>query len=88
MEKGPLDYLATKNKQKAVNTAIKNSAPNRSMLFNFYNYPQPLWVWADRTSISSRKLSLHVDVGGRVNASIKRKEEQFRRLWDKSSPRP
>ena len=41
------------------------------MLFSFYNHPQPLWVWADRTSISPKKLNLHVDVGGRLKASIK-----------------
>ena len=42
------------------------------MLFCFYNHPQPLWVWADGTSISPGKLNLHVDVGGRVKANIKR----------------
>ena len=72
MEKGPLNSMATKDKGKAAITAIKYSAPNKVMLFSFYNHPQPLWVWADRTSISSRKLNLHVDVGGRVKASIKR----------------
>ena len=35
-------------KGKAANTAIKYSAPNRAILFSFYNYPQPLWVWADK----------------------------------------
>ena len=72
MEKGPLNNMATKDKEKTAITAIKYSAPDRAMLFNFYNHPQPLWVWADRTSISPRKLNLHVDVGGRVKASIKR----------------
>ena len=72
MEKGPLDKLATKNKGKTAISAIKYSAPDRAILFSFYNHPQPLWVWADRTSISPRKLNLHVDVGGRVKASIKR----------------
>ena len=44
------------------------------MLFrsSFYNHPQPLWVWADGTSISPGKLNLHVDVRGRVKANIKR----------------
>ena len=42
------------------------------MLFSFYNHPQPLWVWADGTSISPGKLNLHVDVGRRVKANIKR----------------
>ena len=72
MEKGPLNNMTTKNKDKTTVTAIKYSAPNRAMFFSFYNHPQPLWVWTDRISISPRKLNLHVDVGGRVNASIKR----------------
>ena len=80
MEKGPLDNMATKDKGKAAITAIKYSAPDRAILFNFYNHPQPLWVWADGTSISSGKLNLHVDVEGRVKASIKRKEKQFRKV--------
>ena len=71
MEKGPLNSVAIKDKRKAVITTIKHSAPDRAMLFSFYNHPQPLWVWADRTSIIPRKLNLHVDVGGRVKASIK-----------------
>ena len=71
MGKGPLNSVATKDKGKAAITAIKYSAPDRAMLFSFYNHSQPLWVWADRTSISSRKLNLHVDVGGRGKASIK-----------------
>ena len=91
MEKGPLDHLATKDKGKAVITAIKYFAPDKAMLFSFYNHPQPLWVWADRTSISLGTLNLHVDVGGRVKASIKKKDKQFREGeggGDKSSPRP
>ena len=79
MEKGTLDNMVTKDKRKAVITAIKYSVPDRAILFNFYNHPQPLWVWADGTSISPGKLNLHVDVGGRVKASIKRKEKQFRK---------
>ena len=73
MEKGPLNSVATKNKGRATITAIKYSAPDRAMLFSFYNHPQPLWVWGDRTSINPRKLNLHVDVGGRLKASIKGK---------------
>ena len=84
MEKGPLDNLATKDKGKTVITAIKYFAPDRVIL----NHPQPLWVWADGTSISPGTLNLHVDVGGKVKASIKRKEKQFREGGDKSSPRP
>ena len=72
MEKGPLDNLETKNKGKAAISAIKYSTPDKAMFFSFYNYPQPLWVWADGTSISHGKLNLHVDVGGRVKANIKR----------------
>ena len=71
IEKGPLDNMATKDKRKAVITAIKYSAPNRAMLFSFYNHPQPLWVWADGTSISPGQLNLHVNVGGGVKANIK-----------------
>ena len=55
-----LDSITTKDKGKAV---IEYSAPDRAMLFNFYNHPQPLWVWADGTSISPGKSILHVDVG-------------------------
>ena len=57
--------MATKDKGKAAITAIKYSAPDRAILFSFYNHPQPLWVWADGTNISLGKLNLHVDVGGR-----------------------
>ena len=71
MGKRPLSSVATRDKGKAIITAIKCSALNKAMLFSFYNYPQPLWVWAGRTSISPRKLSLHVDVKERVKASIK-----------------
>ena len=73
MEKRPLDNMATNDKGKAAITAIKYSAPDRAMLFSFYNHPQPLWVWADGTSISPGTLNLHMDVGRMVNASIKRK---------------
>ena len=71
MGKGPLSSVSKKDKRKAAITVIKYSAPDRAMLFSFYNHPQPLWVWADRTSISPRKLNLHVDVGERVKTSIK-----------------
>ena len=63
IEKGPLESMATKDKGKAAITAIEYPAPDRTMLFSFYNHPQPLWVWADGTSISLEKLNLHVDVG-------------------------
>ena len=71
MGKGPLNSVATKDKGKAVITAIKYSMPDKAMLFSFYNHLQPLWVWADRTNINPRRLNLHVDVGERVKASIK-----------------
>ena len=63
IEKGSLDSVTTKDKRKAAITAIKHSAPDRAMLFSFYNHPQPLWVWVDGTSISPKKSNLHVDVG-------------------------
>ena len=69
--KGLLNSVATKDKGNATITAIKYSAPDKAMLFSFYNHSQLLWVWADRTSIIPRKLNLHVDVGRRVKASIK-----------------
>ena len=55
MGKGPLNSVATKDKGKVVITAIKYFAPDRAILFNFYNHSQPLWVWADGTSISPGK---------------------------------
>ena len=63
IEKGTLDSITTKDKGKAVITAIEYFALDRAILFNFYNHPQPLWVWADGTSISPGKSNLHVDVG-------------------------
>ena len=63
--------MATKDKGKAVIIAIEYSAPDKNMLFSFYNHPQPLWVWADGTSISPGKSNLHVDVGWGVQANIK-----------------
>ena len=63
IEKGTLDSITTKDKGKVVITAIQYSAPDRAILFSFYNHPQPLWVWADGTSISPGKLILHMDVG-------------------------
>ena len=72
MGKGPLNSTTTKDKGKVTITAIKYSTLDRAILFSFYNHSQPLWVWADRTSISPKRLNLHVDVGGRVKTSIKR----------------
>ena len=63
--------MATKDKGKAAITTIKYSAPDRAMLFSFYNHLQPLWIWADGTSISIGKLNLYVDVGKWVKANIK-----------------
>ena len=63
IEKGSLDSMTTKDKGKAAITAIEYSAPDRTMLFSFYNHPQLLWVWADGASISPGKSNLHVDVG-------------------------
>ena len=63
IEKKTLDSITTKDKGKAAITAIQYSAPDRTMLFSFYNHPHPLWVWADGTSISPGKSNPHVDVG-------------------------
>ena len=41
------------------------------MLFSLYNHSQRLWGGADGTSINTMNLNLHVDVGGRREASIK-----------------
>ena len=54
--KDTLDSLTTKDKGKAALTAIQYSAPDRAILSNFYNHPQPLWIWADGTSISLEKV--------------------------------
>ena len=71
IDKGVLDNMAIKDKGKTAITAIKYSAPDKVMFFSFYNHPQPLWVWADGTSISPEKLNLHVDIGRGVKANIK-----------------
>ena len=80
--------MTIKDKGKTTITAIKYSAPDRAILFSFYNHSQPLWVWADRTNINPRKLNLHVDVERKVKASIKRKEKQLRKGGDILSLRP
>ena len=53
--KDTLDSLTTKDKGKAAFTTIQYSAPDRAIPFSFYNHLQPLWVWADGTSISLGK---------------------------------
>ena len=53
--KDTLDSLMTKDKGKTALIAIQYSAPDRAIPFSFYNHPQPLWVWADKTSISLGK---------------------------------
>ena len=76
--------MATKDKGKAAITVIKYLVPDRAMLFSFYNHPQLLWVWPDGTSISPKKLKLHMDVGGRVKVSIKREVSNPKRGdWEK-----
>ena len=57
--KDTLDSLTTKDKGKAVLIAIQYSAPDRAIPFSFYNNSQPLWVWADGTSISLGKSDPH-----------------------------
>ena len=44
MGRGTLNNVATKDKGKATITAIKYSAPDIAILFNFYNHSQPFWV--------------------------------------------
>ena len=56
IKKETLDSIMTKDKGKAVITAIQHFAPDRTILFSFYDHPQPLWVWADGTSISLGKV--------------------------------
>ena len=63
--------MATKDKRSTAITAIKYSALDKAILFSFYDHPQPLWVWADGTSINPGKLNLHVDVGRGVKANMK-----------------
>ena len=79
MGKGLLNSVVTKDNGKTTITTVKCSALDRAILLSFYNHFQPLWVWAYRTSTSPRKLNLHVDVRGRVKASIKRGRKQSRR---------
>ena len=55
--KDTLDSLTTKDKGKVALTAIQYSVPDRVIPFSFYNHPQPLWVWADETSISLGKVN-------------------------------
>ena len=56
IKKETLDSITTKDKGKAAITAIQHSAPDRTILFSFYNHPQPLWLWADGTSINLGKV--------------------------------
>ena len=63
IKKETLDSITTKDKGKVALTVIQYSAPDRTILFSFYNHPQPLWVWADGINISPRKSILHVDEG-------------------------
>ena len=88
MGKGPLNSVATKDKGKTAITAIKYSTLDRAMFFSFYNHLQPLWVWADRTSISSRKLNLHVNVERRLKASIKGEGSNLKKGAGKNGQKP
>ena len=67
-------------REKAANTVVWNPASDRlilqTMLFNFSNYPQPLYVWIDGTGLYPKKQNLHVDIKQEVNTSIKGKESQ------------
>ena len=88
MEKEPLDNMATKDKGKAAITAIKYSALDRAIIFSFYNHPQPPWVWANWTSISPGKLNLHMDIGRRVKANIKKEVRNPKKGTGKKGQEP
>ena len=47
-----------------------------TMLFNFYNHPQPFRVWTDRKCLHPRKKSLHVDTEKEVRTSIKERRNE------------
>ena len=78
IKKEMLDSTTTKDKGKAAILPFSTLLLTEPC-YQLLQPPQPLWVWVDRTSINSRKLNLHVDVGGRVKASIKRRGKQFRK---------
>ena len=60
IKRGMLESVMTRE---SYLTAIQYSAPDRAILSSFYNHPQPLWVWADGTSISLGVSILHMDEG-------------------------
>ena len=71
IEKKTLDSITTKDKGKAAITAIQYSAPDRTMLFSFYNHPNHSRYGLTGQVLSPRKVSLYVDAGERINACIK-----------------
>ena len=80
--------MATKDEGKAAITVIEYSAPDRTMLFSFYNHPQPLCVWTDGTSISPGKSNLHMDVGYGMYANIKGEAGDPRKRVGKKGQEP
>ena len=63
IDKGPLDSMVTKDKGKATITAIEYSAPDRTMLFNFYNHPNYFgYGLMGQVSVLENSI-LHVDEG-------------------------
>ena len=78
-KKGQTQYRGS-TEEKAANTIVWNHASDRpipqTMLFNFFNHSQPLYVWIDRTGLYPKKQNLHVNTKQEVNTSIKGKESQ------------
>ena len=85
-KKGQTQYRGS-TREKIANTVVWDPASDRpilqTMLFNFSNHPQPLYVWIDRTGLYPKKQNLHVDTKRKVNTSIKGKESK----GEKGSPK-
>ena len=71
IEKGTLNNITTKDKGKVAITVIQYSAPDRAMLFSFYNHPNHSKYRLTGQVLSPRKLSLHVNASKRISARIK-----------------
>ena len=89
--KGQTQYRGS-TREKAANTVVWSPASDRPilqiMLFNFFNHPQPLYVWIDRTGLYFKKWNLHMDTEREVNTSIKGKEGQGGRGSPKKKKKP
>ena len=78
LKKGKTQYKSS-TKEKAANTIMWSPAPDKpillTMLYSFCNYPQPPWIWTNRTYLHPRKKSWHVDTEKEVKISIKEREK-------------